>query len=218
NIRMTLKKSLEQSDYNVETAINGEDGLQKLKENEFPVILLDMKLPGINGLEVLKRINDLDYTNKVIMITGYGNVETAVETMKLGAVDYLRKPFKPEEIQELVDEVFERFSLEKQQKEAEGFEEYLSLAKAEINKRNFERAVELLKNATSLDNKKPEPFNLLGVIYEMKNNQPEAMKMYRAALALDPTYKPADDNLQRASEASTGEKNSDKYNLGDVDR
>lgn len=214
NIRVTLKKALTMDGYEVETAINGEDGLQKIKEKEYPVILLDMKMPGMDGIEFLKKINEMEYDTRVIMITGYGSVETAVETMKLGAVDYLRKPFKPQEIRNIVREVFERIELEQSGNQAETFNDFLHLAKAEINKRNFNQAIDLLKKATALDAEKPEPFNLLGVIYELKNRQAEAMKMYRAALAMEPSYKPANENLQRASEIVTGT-NLEDVNLGD---
>lgn len=216
NIRMTIKKALENAGYTVDTAINGEDGLKKLKDDKYPLILLDMKLPGIDGLEVLERINERDYQSNVIMITGYGTVETAVETMKMGAVDYLRKPFKAAEIRDIVEEVFSRHQLDLTEEKAGSFEDYLKLAKAEINKRNFDRAVEFLQEAASLNSEKPEPFNLLGVIYELKSRHPEAMKMYRAALALDPTYKPAAENLERAGEMSSVDTGDlDKLNLGD---
>lgn len=216
NIRMTLEKALQGAGYDVETAINGENGLEKMEEEQFPVMLLDMKLPGINGMEVLREIKDMDYKTRVIMITGYGSIDTAVEAMKLGAVDYLRKPFKPAEILELVENVFARFELEQKEPGTDNFEDYLNLAKSEINHRNFDRAVELLQEATSLNTEKPEPFNLLGVIYELKSDHPRAMKMYRTALSLDPTYKPADDNLQRASEMGFEKQNViEDVNLGD---
>jgi YesN/AraC family two-component response regulator len=148
------------------------------------------------------------------MITGYGSVETAVETLKLGAVDYLRKPFKPEEIINIVQDVFERYKVENSEKEVESFEEYIMLAKNAINKRDFSKAKEMLQQATSLDSEKPEPFNLLGIIYEMQHKQGEAMKMYRAALALDPGYKPANENIERAGE-SMGSIDLDDVNFGD---
>ncbi len=214
NIRLTLEKALSNAGYEVETALNGEDGLEKIKEDEYPVILLDMKMPGMDGLEFLEKVNELKYQTRVVMITGYGNVETAVETMKLGAVDYLRKPFKPQEILEIVDNVFERYKLENNEKEADSFEDILNLAKAEINKKNFTEAIEILKKATSQDSEKPEPFNLMGIIYELKNQQAKAMKMYRAALALDPSYRPATDNLQRASEVA-GQPDISNMDLGD---
>ncbi len=214
NIRFTLKKALSNAGYEVETAINGDDGIEKIQEREYPVILLDMKMPGMNGLKFLEEINNINYQTKIVMITGYSDVETAVETMKMGAVDYLRKPFKPKEILEVVEKVFNRYQLENKHIEADDFEDILNLAKAEINKKNFSKAINLLKKATSTDTEKPEPFNLMGIIYEFKNQQAKAMKMYRAALALDPSYRPANDNLQRASEISA-QPNISEMDLGD---
>ncbi len=216
NIRMTLKKALKGAGYKVKTAINGEDCLEKIEEEDFPVILLDKKLPGIDGLDVLRELNELNYHPKVIMITGYGNVESAVETMKLGAVDFLQKPFKPEEIIQLVDKVFKRISLEKEEKNLKSFSDLISLAKGEINKKNFTEAIKYLKKAISIDSEKPEPFNLMGVIYEIEGKHGEAMKMYRTALSLEPSYKPANENLQRASEMDIKKQGKLKdINLGD---
>ncbi len=214
NIRMTLEKALAKAGFTVSTAVNGEDGLQKINDTNYPVILLDMKMPGMGGMEFLKQIRDLDYQTRVVMITGFGNVETAVEAMKLGAVDFLRKPFKPTEIIELVEEVYARYELEENSDSVEGFSDHLNLAKSTINKRNFEEARNLLKKATSINPEKPEPFNLLGIIHELKHNQAEAMKMYRAALAIDPAYSPATENLQRAGE-SMGKIDLEKINMGD---
>lgn len=216
NIRLTLKTALTKAGYEVETAVNGEDGLTKIKKDDFPVVLLDMKMPGMDGIQFLKEIKGEEIETKVILITGYGSVETAVETLKLGAIDYLRKPFKPEEIIEIVENVFKRYEFEESEKETGNFEDYITLAKNAINKRNFSEAKKLLQEATSLDTEKPEPFNLLGVIYEMQHKQGEAMKMYRAALALDPAYKPANDNIERAG-ASIGAVDIDNMNLGNED-
>ncbi|MFW5873664.1 MAG: response regulator [Bacillota bacterium] len=213
NIRLTLKTALSKAGYEVETAVNGEDGLEKIKD-EFPVLLLDMKMPGMDGIQFLKEVKEKDIETKVIMITGYGSVETAVETLKLGAVDYLRKPFEPEEIISIVEDVFERHEMEEGEKEADSFEDYIMLAKNAINKRDFSKAKEMLQNATSLDSEKPEPFNLLGIIYEMKNKQAKAMKMYRAALALKPGFKPANNNIERVKEGMSS-KDLDNVNLGD---
>src|SRR6056297_585061 len=214
NIRMTLEKALKKSDYIVDMAINGEEAIKKIKSNKYPVILLDMKLPGMNGMEVLEKINEMDYKTKVIIITGYGSIESAVKTMKLGAIDYLRKPFNPEKIRKIVTEVFQRYEIEtkKDIDEIEDFDKMLNLAKSEINKKNFDKAQEYLNEATGINSEKPEPFNLLGVIYELKNKQSEAMKMYRAAIALDPSYKPANDNLNRAGNLN---RKKEDLNLGE---
>lgn len=214
NIRMTLEKALKKDDYSMDMAINGEEALKKIKDKQYSIILLDMKLPGMNGMEVLEKINELDYETKIIIITGYGSIESAVKTMKLGAIDYLRKPFKPEKIHELVNEVYERYDVEidENTENIEDFNKIINLAKDKINKRDFNEAEKLLQKATGKESTKPEPFNLLGIIYELQNKQTEAMKMYRAALALDPSYKPADENLERAGSLNP---NKDDLNLGE---
>ncbi len=199
NIRLTLEKCLAE-EYEVLTAVNGEDGLDKFSQDEFAVVLLDMKLPGIDGLEVLEKIKTEAPATKVIMITGFGSVETAVETMKLGAVDYLRKPFTPEEIRNIVSEVLNRQQEEVETEELSSYDDYLSYAKSLISQQEFEAARDYLEKALSFDSSQPEPFNLLGLILEMQDRSTEAQKKYRAALALDPTYKPAQANLDRASQ------------------
>ncbi|HHY92477.1 MAG TPA: response regulator [Firmicutes bacterium] len=197
NIRLTLSACLEGTDYEVETAISGEHGLEKFGAGRFDLVLLDMKLPGMDGMEVLRRLKARDPSVKVIMMTAYATIETAVEAMKLGAVDYLKKPFTPEEIRLLVGQVLEREQLSEE--EARNFASALSYAKACITRQELDKAAEYLHKAVSLDPTQPEPFNLLGVYMELKGNISEAQRLYRAALALDPSYEPADSNLKRTA-------------------
>lgn len=198
NIRFTLKKSLEDA-YEVLTAVNGEDGIDKFRKEELDLVLLDMKLPGMDGIETLKQIKSEDKTANIIIITGFGSVESAVETMKLGAIDYLNKPFTPEEIKDIVKEVISREEMEMKEEDLQNYEEYLKYAKKCINNQELDQGYEYLQKAISMDTSKPEAFNLIGVILEYKNDVLEAQKKYRAALALDPSYKPAQDNLERTS-------------------
>lgn len=198
NIRFTLKKSLE-NDYDIVTAVNGEDGLEKFSKQDFDLVLLDMKLPGMDGIDTLKRIKEEDKKANIIIITGFGSVDSAVETMKLGAIDYLNKPFTPEEIKEIVNEVISRDELNLDEDDLDSYEDHLKYAKSCINNQELEKGYKYLQEAVSLDTSKPEAFNLLGVILEYKNKPLEAQKQYRAALALDPSYKPAQENLERTS-------------------
>ncbi|WP_027340655.1 response regulator [Halonatronum saccharophilum] len=212
NIRLTLKSCLA-DDYEIVTAVNGEDGLVKVEENgDIDLILLDMKLPGINGMEVLKRVRDLKEDIDVIMITGFGSIETAVEAMKLGAVDYLRKPFTPDEIKDIVESVLKRRRLNIAEDKPNTYEDYLEHSKLAINRRDFKKAYKYLQEGVGLDPSKPEAFNLMGVILEMEDDPLEAQKKYRAALALDPSYRPAQDNLERTTQF---EYNKQGINLGD---
>ncbi len=108
NIRLTLSQTLETLGTEIDTAADGEEALAKLKGREFGLILLDIRMPGMDGMEVLRRVREMRPDIRIIMITAYGTVESAVEAMKLGAVDFLQKPFDPEEIRELVLRVADR--------------------------------------------------------------------------------------------------------------
>lgn len=201
NIRLTLNQCLETVDYEVDTAVDGEHGLSKYKENKYDIVLLDMKMPGIDGMEVLRRIKAQEPMQNVIMITAHGTIETAVEAMKLGAIDYIRKPFTPDEIRSILKRVLERKHVN-EDTAVESFESALEFAKGCINHKDFDKAHTYLQKAIGMEPSKPEAYNLLGVILEFKNEIVEALKMYRAALAIDPTYKPSELNLQRATQWS----------------
>ena len=197
NIRLTLVQALEALELETVTAVNGEEALSKLEAKHFGLILLDLKMPGMEGMEVLRRVRAARPDIKVIIITAHGTIESAVEAMKLGAVDFLQKPFAPREIRELVTKVLDRDTIAAAK--AKGYEEHVELAKQCIGRREFDAAQEHVRQAISADATKPEAFNLLGALMEMHGDKLEAQKNYRAALALDPTYAPADENLTRTT-------------------
>ena len=95
----------------VDEAATGEEALAKLAEEDFGLVLLDLRMPGMAGMEVLRRVRATRSHVRVIIITAYGTVESAVEAMKLGAVDFIQKPFSPREIRDLISKVLERDSL-----------------------------------------------------------------------------------------------------------
>src|SRR5512136_776721 len=114
NIRLTLSQALEILEVETDTAADGEEALAKLKEKEFGLILLDLKMPGMDGMEVLRRIREIRPDIRIIILTAYGTVESAVEAMKLGAADFIQKPFAAEEIRELVSRVLDREKIDEQ--------------------------------------------------------------------------------------------------------
>jgi DNA-binding response OmpR family regulator len=197
NIRLTLSQTLESLGLETDTAVNGEEALDKLKIKEFDLILLDLKMPGMDGMEVLRQLRQIRANIRVIILTAYGTVESAVEAMKLGAVDFIQKPFSPGEIRQLVSQVLDREKLEEQK--ALDYTSHVQLAKRYVADRHFDAAVDHARKAISLDHTRPEAFNLLGALMEIRHNVLEAHKYYRAALELDPTYKPAMDNLNRST-------------------
>src|SRR5689334_12302276 len=96
SIRHSLKGALEDEGYKAAAVESGESCLDMLKRRSFDVVLLDIWLPGIDGLEALEKIRERDDAPEVIMISGHGTIETAVRATKLGAYDFLEKPLSVE--------------------------------------------------------------------------------------------------------------------------
>jgi DNA-binding NtrC family response regulator len=107
NIRLTLARAVKPLEIPVQTAVNGEEALQKLQDIHCGLVFLDLKMPGMDGMEVLRRIRKRWPTIPVAIVTGHGTIELAVEAMKLGAIDFIQKPFSPVEILDLARRVGE---------------------------------------------------------------------------------------------------------------
>jgi nitrogen regulation protein NR(I) len=101
SIRYSLKRMLEEN-FSVLTAKNGDEALARMKESTPDLIIMDIKMPGRSGIEVLKEIKLIDPKSLVILMTAYGTTETAIEAMKYGAFDYILKPFPIPQMKELV--------------------------------------------------------------------------------------------------------------------
>jgi DNA-binding NtrC family response regulator len=105
NIRRLIQNEFQLEGFEVSTAKDGEEGLSLFEQQIFDIVLLDIKLPRMSGIEVLKKLKQKAPLTEVFMITGYGDIETAVESLKLGAREYITKPFKLDELLTLVKEL-----------------------------------------------------------------------------------------------------------------
>ncbi len=114
NIRLTVSRALAPLEMPVETAADGEEALRKLEENGFSMLLLDLKMPGIDGMTVLEEVRRRWPNLLVVILTAYGSIDIAVDAMKMGAADFIQKPFSPQDIRDLVKTVFERGPMEKE--------------------------------------------------------------------------------------------------------
>ncbi len=103
-----LAERLRNRDFDVTTAFTGEEALEKLKEYNFDVAIVDVKMPGLDGIETLKEIKKLKPLTEVLMLTGHGTVETAIEGMKHGAYDFLMKPCEMDTLLEKIGDAYER--------------------------------------------------------------------------------------------------------------
>jgi len=106
-VNNNIRKILAKKDYHVDQAVTKEEALDKIRAHAYNLVLLDLKIPGVKGLELLKAVRDNNPSAKVIIITGYASIETAVESTRMGALDYLPKPFTPDEIRNVTDQAFQ---------------------------------------------------------------------------------------------------------------
>lgn len=108
DFRETLRTRLETRGLIVQTAGNGLDGVSILRDFAADVVLLDVRMPGLSGVETLRRIKELNRCTEVIILTGFASTETAVEVMELGAFDYLIKPVPFQELCYRLQDAFEK--------------------------------------------------------------------------------------------------------------
>ncbi|MGD8445222.1 MAG: sigma-54 dependent transcriptional regulator [Desulfobacterales bacterium] len=135
-LRESLAGWLQRDGHAVDTASSGEEALEKLKEARFDIMLVDIKMEGISGLDVLQHVKENDPDVAIVMITAYGSIPTAIEAMKNGAYDYMLKPFDPNELGVLIDKIIkhqdqerEMLFLREEHKERSRFESMIGQSK-----------------------------------------------------------------------------------------
>lgn len=125
----SIASVLEDQGYSITTALSGEEALKKQESTEPDIIIADLMMPGISGMDLLKTVKERRPETIVIMVTGYPSIASAVQAIKLGAFDYIPKPFTPEELRSLVSRAVERKNLGKEI----GAQEVQEGARAEIS-------------------------------------------------------------------------------------
>jgi FixJ family two-component response regulator len=147
----SVSRVLEGEDYQVVTCRKGGDALEALKGGTYDILITDMKMPGMDGLQAMEALAEVDPDLSMIMLTGYATIDTAVQAMKLGAVDYIKKPFTPEQLSELAEKV-------------------MNERKGRFEKRYREDTFEDVKNAISSTLNLKEVLDLIvqGVVKVMK--------------------------------------------------
>ncbi|MCZ6801796.1 MAG: response regulator [Nitrospirae bacterium] len=119
-IREALTEYLETLEYSVVTASDGEDALNKYAKGDFEIILADLMMPNVDGMDLLRRIREIDEDVIFLMITGHPSIGTAVESINLGADDYITKPFHLEDVKIRLTKALEKRSLKGRLKTAQG--------------------------------------------------------------------------------------------------
>ena len=109
-LREGLGRVLEDEGYKVIAAGSGEQALAMLPNHHVDLILTDIRMPGMSGLELLKKVREINRTLGVIILTGYGEIESYIEAMNFGAMEYVNKPFKMNELKFIVNKILNRSS------------------------------------------------------------------------------------------------------------
>jgi DNA-binding NtrC family response regulator len=193
NIRNNLGMVLEAEGYKVDTASNGDEALTRVKEGRYDIAFVDIQMPKMDGLELLRYLRGLRPKMPVVMLTAYGTVGRAVEAMKLGAVDFLEKPFDPKTIQLLCREILERQKIGT----SGTVEELLHLAQLARERKALTEARVHLKIAMMRDLNRPEPYYQLGELCEAEGQVSHAVQYYYMALQAQSTFEPARAALTR---------------------
>lgn len=197
NIRVALEEALTPLEAEIASVADGREAMEALKRHAADVVLLDLQMPEMTGMELLRSLEQVSPQTRVIVITAHGTIGDAVEATKLGAVDFVQKPFSAAEIRSLVQEVLDRERLDPGH--AADYDSHIALAKRFITDRNFDAAMEHARRAIADDPNRAEAFNLLGVLEELSGRRPEAIARYRMALDLDASFAPAQQNLARVT-------------------
>ena len=138
-----LQEATEDLGVKVETAINGEDGLKTLQSNKIDVVISDLKMPVMNGIDFMRKSRDSGYHLPFIIVTGYGDKETSIKALRLGAFDFIEKPFEWDHIEATIKE-----AIQSSQKSQSLLEVYKKSISTEI--KNDDDAVKKLSKLASL--------------------------------------------------------------------
>jgi DNA-binding NtrC family response regulator len=193
NIRNNLALVLTSAGYMVETAKDGEEALELCKRSHPEIAFVDLQMPEVEGLEVLAHIRVLSPKTAVVIITAYGSAANAVEAMKLGAVDFVEKPFDPKVIGILAEEILLRQRLGA----THSFDDLMRLADLARERKAPIEARAYLKAAMSRGFDRPEPYYWLGFLCEAEGDGKRAVQYYYMALGANRSFEPAVEALKR---------------------
>ncbi len=106
SVNNNIRKILGKNGFQVDQAVTKEEAIEKINQQPYKLVLLDLRMPGVSGLELLSAISEVQPLARVIIITGYASIGTAIETARIGAVDYLSKPFTPDELRNVAEKAY----------------------------------------------------------------------------------------------------------------
>ena len=214
NVRLNFRIALEMEGYEVFEARSAEQAVDILAEHSFALAILDMRLPGMDELELLAKMRECGTSVPAMIVTACGDPPHAVKAMKLGAIDFLQKPLRPAELRNIVDEIVKRHA-GSDDSLFETCAAHIASAKRYLNLRAFAKTRLHLVKALELNPRSVEALNLAGVLAELLQYYGKAKKYYAQAIKLDKSYYPAQENMRRLFEVDQFGSSKEPINLGD---
>ena len=153
HICLNCLKILSKAEYSVEYSLNGYDAIKKMEEKHFDVVITDLKMSSLGGMEVLRRVKEAYVDTVVIVITGYASVSSAVEVMKMGAFDYLPKPFTPDELRAIVSQALVENEIRRQNRQLKAQKKDLKPYEHQLigESHGIKRVVDMIKKVAPTD-------------------------------------------------------------------
>lgn len=182
NVRNLIRKILEENDHTVTTIATGEEALVELRKSKFDLLILDLKLPGMSGTELLRRMEQEGLELPVLIVSAVTNAAPVVEAMKHGAHDYLSKPFSAQDLLKKVEELLNQEHL--------SFERLVRLIEEKLEQGKLVVAEKLARKLFMI-RPDAEAHFIYAMVMEKLGNKNLAHKYLKAALVLDPDHKKA---------------------------
>jgi DNA-binding response OmpR family regulator len=191
NVRFTVTHALRSDGYEVDAAASGTEGLDRTSQERYDLILVDLRMPGMTGIDMLRELRRRDPEMPAVIITAYGVPQQLVEAAELGAIDCIRKPFSIQTIRAVVRDVLERDA----RMSAATYEEHIRCAKSAIMHQDLDEAHAALERAIDEEPGESEAYMLDGIVALLKRDGETARERFRKALQIDPTNKNASEYL-----------------------
>jgi DNA-binding NtrC family response regulator len=194
NVRLNYRLALELEGYEVTEASSGQEALRHLRISKFPVAVIDLRMPGLSGMDLIKASRTHGVQTKFLVVTAYGDNLTANRAMQAGAVAVLGKPLRP---QELATAVYDVLNPAADQVTPESWEQYLAVARERILAKDYAAAQRELLRAVEANDEALEAYLLAAEISERIGDLDRGRKLYERCLLLEPSSPQAREGLRR---------------------
>lgn len=176
NVRLMYRAALAGEGYELCEASSGEAALELCEDRQFTAAILDLRMPGMDGFELLEKMQARGIATPVVYVTAFGDVPNAVRAMRMGAIDFLPKPPTPDQLRAVVRDLLARHVHPLSFSGVRDCDYYLRAAKRAINLRDFETASKHLIKALDLDGSSLQAIHLTGVMLEMRSEHEAAAR------------------------------------------